>query len=1081
MEEEKVLIDVEIKATEALKELAELKIKAEQLRAEQKNLDTSTKQGREAYEALGEQIKAVNKEANERSKVIQNEIKQQNQQKDSLNQMGAHMSALKKQYRDLSAEQRNSQFGKDMLAEIAALNQELKDAEQAYGVYTRDVGNYEKATKSLRGEMRDLTEQLAQMLVNGEKNSEAYRQMAERLAQLKDATADVTQETKNMASDTSKLDMISDSVTTLTALYGAYASVVGITTDASDEFQEVMKKLQVAAVALAAATKIQNALQKQSNVYRLASNLLQAIGINQTEREAKAIAAKTAMQNASTKATKAAAAVQWLWNAALAANPVVLITIAIAALIVGIGALIKILGSSSDAEKDAAKASEAYEEQVKKTAKAVEDSTARQNDAISKRKQALNEEVLALMKSGATEEEIAKAKAKAEEDMRKVQLEESQKRQQAYEAESKKLDANIAAQKRLLASREEGSKKYKKESAALDELIKKRADLNASINSEIEARQGLLLQQAEDAKKQADAEAKAQGEAAKKRKEAYEKRQSDAAKAALKEIEQQDKINDEHAKQQEALMAQDYATQTAWALKEFERKEASEKKKLDIQRKYGQLSEADYQSQLALLDAKRDTFNQGQLAKAKKFYEDTIAAAKQLLGESQDQELAATEDKYDNQLALIQEANQQLAAEYEELRVKQQSSITAGDAWMDTSKMMTQEEIARLKEVERVLMENAATELALEDKKQKDLQAIKKKYADKRSSEIADENTFNILKMQNADATEDAIYQLQLEGLKARMGLYDEDSREYQQLLSEKLKLEKDYQKKQQETIEETYQKAVATSQRVVGDMQKAMEVVTTISDTIKEQEDAAFDTYKEQQESRKKALEKRLDSGLLTQEQYEKGVQDLDAETERKQKELSLKQAKRQKAMAIMNATLNAAAAIIASLAASPVAIGIVPNPAGIASLALATATGAAQVAAAIATPLPKAAKGGIAGGGLLVGNSHAQGGIPIEAEGGEAIINKRSTAKYRGLLSAINADGGGARFAQGGIVGAPIATAAIPDGGYTTRQAAASVSIDNVQDIANALSQLKIYTAITDINRGQAQYAQIVQNSKI
>lgn len=63
---------------------------------------------------------------------------------------------------------------------------------------------------------------------------------------------------------------------------------------------------------------------------------------------------------------------------------------------------------------------------------------------------------------------------------------------------------------------------------------------------------------------------------------------------------------------------------------------------------------------------------------------------------------------------------------------------------------------------------------------------------------------------------------------------------------------------------------------------------------------------------------------------------------------------------------------------------------------------------------------------GGLLIGPSHNQGGIPLtvngrpgyEAEGGEAIINKKSTAKYRSLLSRINQEGGGKKFAYGGIL---------------------------------------------------------------
>jgi len=59
---------------------------------------------------------------------------------------------------------------------------------------------------------------------------------------------------------------------------------------------------------------------------------------------------------------------------------------------------------------------------------------------------------------------------------------------------------------------------------------------------------------------------------------------------------------------------------------------------------------------------------------------------------------------------------------------------------------------------------------------------------------------------------------------------------------------------------------------------------------------------------------------------------------------------------------------------------------------------------------------------GGVLRGKSHARGGIPTidgqyEFEGGEAVINKRSTAKYGALLSGINQAGGGVAFEKGGI----------------------------------------------------------------
>ena len=70
--------------------------------------------------------------------------------------------------------------------------------------------------------------------------------------------------------------------------------------------------------------------------------------------------------------------------------------------------------------------------------------------------------------------------------------------------------------------------------------------------------------------------------------------------------------------------------------------------------------------------------------------------------------------------------------------------------------------------------------------------------------------------------------------------------------------------------------------------------------------------------------------------------------------------------------------------------------------------------------------ANGGLTRGGMFQGNSHANGGVKFrvggrihEAEGGEAIINKRSTSMFRPMLSAINSyNGNGVKFADGGLL---------------------------------------------------------------
>ena len=90
------------------------------------------------------------------------------------------------------------------------------------------------------------------------------------------------------------------------------------------------------------------------------------------------------------------------------------------------------------------------------------------------------------------------------------------------------------------------------------------------------------------------------------------------------------------------------------------------------------------------------------------------------------------------------------------------------------------------------------------------------------------------------------------------------------------------------------------------------------------------------------------------------------------------------------------------------------------------------AAVGGLIDKQLDKFGSGGMieefANGGLVQGKSHAQGGEKfavggrvVELEGGEAVINKRSTSMFSSQLSAMNAAGGGVKFADGGLLNQP------------------------------------------------------------
>ena len=123
--------------------------------------------------------------------------------------------------------------------------------------------------------------------------------------------------------------------------------------------------------------------------------------------------------------------------------------------------------------------------------------------------------------------------------------------------------------------------------------------------------------------------------------------------------------------------------------------------------------------------------------------------------------------------------------------------------------------------------------------------------------------------------------------------------------------------------------------------------------------------------------LDQRLEQGLISQETYNKEVA-----------KIKYQQAVDEKQAALFSAMVSTFAAIAEALPNIPQSI-------------LAGVLGGIQIAMISSEPLPTFGKGG-----WVEGKKHAQGGVQIEAEGGEYIINARSATRYAKLLEDINRD---------------------------------------------------------------------------
>ncbi len=249
---------------------------------------------------------------------------------------------------------------------------------------------------------------------------------------------------------------------------------------------------------------------------------------------------------------------------------------------------------------------------------------------------------------------------------------------------------------------------------------------------------------------------------------------------------------------------------------------------------------------------------------------------------------------------------------------------------------------------------------------------------------------------------------------------------------------------------------------------QQVVQLAASISDVFRANEDAQLQKAEATNEAEKKSLKQKLDSGIISQKRYDREVARMDAELDAKKAKIAYNQAMREKALSVAQIAINTATAIAKIWAEVPKADFAAAT---IALTAMAAAMGVAQTAAVLATPIPKARKGGI-----VAGATHEQGGVLINTEDKERIISAKPAQAFPELLNLISYIG---------------KHSSIPDTGFAARtlvSGSASSAPINADELAQkigaqvgeAVRQMPIYLSLTELKEAQEEYARIEQSAK-
>lgn len=929
----------------------------------------------------------------------------------SYNQMSQQLELLKKAYKSMTQEEKQSALGKEMESAIQNLDAHLKDLAADMGEFQRNVGNYAVAGGSIKKDLKELVLEIANLSIAYQNLSEEEKKSAdgqalashiqdltEKAGVLKDTIADTNQAITNAASDTRGFDQLSGSIQLAIDGFGLATGAAEMLGISSEDLATIQTKLQAAIAASNAMQSIQNTLQAQSAV-------MQGVNLVQTKLRTVAENLHTAAQGKGVIATAALTAAQWAFNAAASANPIGLIVVAIIACIAAVWGLVKaftaFFGTSDEDIKKYEKQKEAFEEMSKAHDEEIERLKARGatqaelKDAELNNKQEELEAAEALY-ARASElydedddeyKEALENKKKAQEDYEKFQTDSlNYLNSVIHEAEEKEKEERL------------GTYEYKRQ-MILAELEQQKALALTLLNQEKITRQVY-----ENMVKALDKAANMKiDDINKQEQESLNKQRTQRVNNAKKTA---DDLKKEVQKGEDALLnliTDSLERQRRAENLSYQRKLADLEKQLAEEltkrKKNARLIEA-LQNQIEGLNAEHQQklydIEQSNLSRTYKAQQDLIESRLAIVEKGGERERQLRYDllsnQYQQELLAIQAAedNHTLTAEQaEEMR------INLAEAYADKREQL-EEELA--KNFADITMKKYSDQQAIDDNAYvEQLNALKNKYVEE-------------MRLAEGNAAEQAAIKARFEEEQAKLseGYAVQTARNNVAMLEEVLKtanLSADERKNYEaelakakgalETamadqaiaeIDRVNQADAAAKEKRLQNAQQWMQVASdslnAINDLVSTIYDAKISKVEEEQEANQEAADAEqerisdlVEKKVITEEEGEARKRAAEAKTAKKNEELEKKKAKLKRDQAIWDKANNIAQCTMQTALAIMNAWSTAPWPINIAMAAVAGAMGAMQLATIIATPLPKYAKGT---------KSH-KGGPAVVGDGGE------------------------------------------------------------------------------------------------
>lgn len=182
------------------------------------------------------------------------------EQKAVVKQVEADVRALQKAYE--KAAPGNAQSA--ALAELNAAKKALEEDKAILAELTAEQEKNKESNKRLSRQLRELQNDMARMRLNGEQNTEEYRQMAEKAAQLSDTLGDLRAQTSILANDDANLQGFISGVNGLSGAFTTATGVMSLFASENENLMKVQARVQSVMAITMGLQQVFNALNKDS-------------------------------------------------------------------------------------------------------------------------------------------------------------------------------------------------------------------------------------------------------------------------------------------------------------------------------------------------------------------------------------------------------------------------------------------------------------------------------------------------------------------------------------------------------------------------------------------------------------------------------------------------------------------------------------------------------------------------------------------------------------------------------------------------------------------------------------------------